>query len=77
MKCENCNEELNPRFIAVRDEWICENCLGVIQVRCPFFNICPQYGNEPDYEDDSYDHNTFWGGAGPDCIDKRLEAAKA
>ena len=28
-----------------------------------------------DFEDDSTDHNTFWGGAGPDCINGRLATA--
>jgi hypothetical protein len=28
------------------------------------------------FDDDIDDHNSTWGGAGPDCITKRLEAAK-
>ena len=34
-----------------------------------------EFGNYEDFSDDSSDHNTFWGGAGPDCTIVRREAA--
>lgn len=49
----------------------CDNCSGTLV--CPH----PTKGNKVyDRSDDIDDHNSAWGGAGPDCMIGRLETAK-
>jgi len=68
--CYNClSDELKEILDNPRKD--CDNCPGTMYCPHPYNGK----GETIDDDDDIDDHTSVWGGAGPDCIIERLEAA--
>ena len=66
--CKRCGWSWTPRGAEVR---ICPRC------KSKLWDKERGSGGKPeDSEDDAFDHNTYWGGAGPDCKRVRRESAE-